>query len=548
MARPHHPASNKEKRAPRGADEEDECSEDEVRRPRRVGRGAGAGGRVPKKKRPAEDSSSSEPEPYKDDDDDDDEAPSVLSDREGRGNGRDCGRNGPKKRRDCGRNGPKKRGRGATDEGAVEAKNPSAATSTRPRTEDLPPAIRPSWHTLWLPLLYRWYACEPSPWLVDPPRLVAVLNSWVAKYAPEVPRLPGNPGEAKQEVLYRLSIFRLGDGWRAGFASAGVWALIALYEDRADHFASDGTRRKYAQYLLQDMRFIYGQAEGDNREEWSGVFGGEIIRRILCHHVDKIRQPSQEDLPLEGPDGLPFGALALAAAAAERALRLFDAGAIPIPAIRQAQKERSKTIRFVLNAHPEVTACASFSHASWGRITQSYLDSARRLSRREVEQVFRHASASLEPANRQARRSGSLAEDLLFLYYRGSDNGDPRASLTEGRCVAPHSDDPAARPARGWPPIPSDSSFTVGFSPPRRHSPERPVSPSPPLDLPPRGQSAFPPPSRPGRGLPKPTRLPLPAHQGPLWAPPPRGRQDEDPHWPHDEASTSDSSRPSAPR
>lgn len=54
--------------------------------------------------------------------------------------------------------------------------------------------------------------------------------------------------------------------WRGGFSSAAIAVLTAYFEDEAHNgkFSTDEERKNFATYQLQDYRFLYQDAQGND--------------------------------------------------------------------------------------------------------------------------------------------------------------------------------------------------------------------------------------------------------------------------------------------
>lgn len=60
------------------------------------------------------------------------------------------------------------------------------------------------------------------------------------------------------------TIQRLADSWRNIIGSTGISVVLAFCDSHQELRDSDDERVQFAQYYLQDLRFLWEDADGDN--------------------------------------------------------------------------------------------------------------------------------------------------------------------------------------------------------------------------------------------------------------------------------------------
>jgi len=61
-------------------------------------------------------------------------------------------------------------------------------------------------------------------------------------------------------------IQRLADSWRNIVGSAGISVVLVFCDSDDDLRDSDGERVEFAKYYLGDLRFLYRDADGDDKK------------------------------------------------------------------------------------------------------------------------------------------------------------------------------------------------------------------------------------------------------------------------------------------
>jgi hypothetical protein len=131
------------------------------------------------------------------------------------------------------------------------------------------------------------------------------------------------------------TVQRLADSWRNVIGSTGISAVLAFCDSHSDLLDSDEQRVKFAKECLERYRFLYRDADDNNKkvchhdadrpfaliivyandsQTWRGLFCGPFVLQAFAAHLSAIdgsaRVPNLHDTP--SPNAV--GALGLAAA------------------------------------------------------------------------------------------------------------------------------------------------------------------------------------------------------------------------------------------
>ncbi|KAG2739995.1 hypothetical protein P692DRAFT_20754477 [Suillus brevipes Sb2] len=255
------------------------------------------------------------------------------------------------------------------------------------------------WRMKFLPCVMYWVGNSDHAWTIPEIELESVLES----------------------IFYELLIHfsqvsqRIHE-WRASFGSTAVTVLMAFFTSTPDYETQEA-REEYAEYQLQDCRFIY---EDPDNEDQPGAFLSEYILRIFAAHLTAVAGRVRVDSLVEfGKPGYQT-ALALTAVAAERALVLVK-DRLLIDSNPADNGGKSHKIVQTLN---EVTNKMSntgtaFSSGNWETDTLAYMDSIKTLPHERIQEIlersenymksprFNHRSStddvSTAPVNKRSR-------------------------------------------------------------------------------------------------------------------------------------------------
>ncbi|OBZ66014.1 hypothetical protein A0H81_01424 [Grifola frondosa] len=143
-------------------------------------------------------------------------------------------------------------------------------------------------------------------------------------------------------------------------------------------------RAKAATMILRDDEFLYS-----NPKVQEGLFRTPVILSVLGHHLNLVGSTiSIPGLYRSEEDAWPIGAIAISAAASERALWLFSEERVyvtPGDKVKYPEREFSEK-----NAN-ESKYHNHFSDGRWGSAMREYSDSAVRLSRGKILSIIKRA-------------------------------------------------------------------------------------------------------------------------------------------------------------
>jgi hypothetical protein len=180
-----------------------------------------------------------------------------------------------------------------------------------------------------------------DPWDVPVKQSVLVMQKiWDATstYEYEITASTTVYNKVRDHLAIRLNnyrdkfqtIQRLADLWRSAIGSTGIAVVLAFCDSQEDLESSDEERVEFANYYLKDLRFLYKDADDDNKkvchadlvivhvsddsQKWRGLFRGPFVLQTFAAHLSAIEGsvcvPNLHDKP--SPNAV--GALGLAAA------------------------------------------------------------------------------------------------------------------------------------------------------------------------------------------------------------------------------------------
>ncbi|GBE77215.1 hypothetical protein SCP_0100870 [Sparassis crispa] len=222
------------------------------------------------------------------------------------------------------------------------------------------------WLHVFLPTLMKYMGTLDNPWVIGDAELVDALQIiWNTVY----PRLEYEVRPDNDCAVFNVAGQRIYD-WRCGFGSTAA-AVVELYLQK-HQYDTEAKRRDAAIDLVQNMRFAYDDAEGDDYQTFKGLFRGELVARTLIYHYQKMK--GAINVPtLYGEDGdrREVGAVGISAAAVERILVFWQTGAIRLvngrPFILKTQNPTTGV---------ESTWATQFSADNYGKNTADFVQSA----------------------------------------------------------------------------------------------------------------------------------------------------------------------------
>ncbi|KAG2110724.1 hypothetical protein BD769DRAFT_1392187 [Suillus cothurnatus] len=223
------------------------------------------------------------------------------------------------------------------------------------KNSDLPAGCQDgnTWRGLFIPTIaHAAGGHNVHPWLIEDDALILILTmAWKTVYAKNLTLIDHLivPGD----TVYYVAKQHLSE-WRGGFGSAAVMMITSLMA--ADPlYESEDNRVGFADFWLEDNKFLFGDVDSDNKKEWSGMWQSTFILQTFVVHLNytqgRILVPelNSEELVLRT-------ALSLAAAAVKCALVLL------------ANKEMTfeiKTTTFKGKKKPSQKGKASAAETEW---------------------------------------------------------------------------------------------------------------------------------------------------------------------------------------
>ncbi|KAF8316240.1 hypothetical protein F5887DRAFT_1089139 [Amanita rubescens] len=191
------------------------------------------------------------------------------------------------------------------------------------------------------------------------PDLISVIQQLWIEIFPDKPKdAPQKDPSIKKNVINRLN------NWRSAFGKNAIKVL-------EDHFKKDtrmrnntDARRVYVMKLLPDPRhhpssfpLVYQDPEASTR---GGAWLAPLLLKVFAFHLKRVKDAVVSF-------GYPIGALALATAALERALSLYEVTGSDIREDREPNGSKK-------------SSSYGFDNKPWGSVTSNYAESTSRLS------------------------------------------------------------------------------------------------------------------------------------------------------------------------
>ncbi|KZT29787.1 hypothetical protein NEOLEDRAFT_1144879 [Neolentinus lepideus HHB14362 ss-1] len=191
--------------------------------------------------------------------------------------------------------------------------------------KDLPYDIGHSnlWLNIFIPAAVRFVSMLVNPWSLEDKELVPFLQ---AAYNCVFRETFGPYEVQAKDVLYSRVGQKLYE-WRNGFGNTAIAVLDSVWCSDPHKYEHHSERIKYAAYQREHWRFIYIDYSNPDRKKWTGALASPLIAQTLAHHYSFVRLAPF--IEIDGYEELsernykPIGAIALAAAAMERALDLW---------------------------------------------------------------------------------------------------------------------------------------------------------------------------------------------------------------------------------
>ncbi|KAG1906585.1 uncharacterized protein F5891DRAFT_1181999 [Suillus fuscotomentosus] len=190
------------------------------------------------------------------------------------------------------------------------------------KNSDLPTGCQDgnAWHGSLIPTIVHAVGGDNiHPWLIEDDILIFILTkTWKVVYAgkPTLVNYSIIPGGA----IYYVAKRRLSE-WRSGFDSAAVMMIMSLMA-ASPLYESEDSCIGFANFWLEDNRFLFGDVNFDDKKEWSGMWQSTFVLQTFAAHLNytqgcvPVSELNSEELVLRT-------ALSLSAAAIKCTLNLL---------------------------------------------------------------------------------------------------------------------------------------------------------------------------------------------------------------------------------
>ncbi|KAG2757555.1 hypothetical protein P692DRAFT_20711851 [Suillus brevipes Sb2] len=241
----------------------------------------------------------------------------------------------------------------------------------KPKNSHLPSAVQNlSFRSIFIPTVMHWVGNNSYPWTIPDEKLSDVLE------------------DIFMAVCQRIS------EWRGNFGSTAITILMAFFAS-TDEFKTKEARKDYAEYQLEDSRFVY---EDPDNEDSPGAFLSEFILRIFAVQLNATQ--GRQII-----DSLDFGlpgyqtALALTTAAAERALILARDDLI----VEDTSDHGKHKIALTLNqsTNKMSNTGTAFSAGNWETDTLAYMERIEELPFDRIKEIVERSQAYMKRARRK---------------------------------------------------------------------------------------------------------------------------------------------------
>ncbi|KAH8984333.1 hypothetical protein EDB92DRAFT_1950889 [Lactarius akahatsu] len=298
-----------------------------------------------------------------------------------------------------------------------------AAKKPRTGRRSLPPGAEENnrFRAVFIPTYEWWVRTQANPWVIPDDVAIPVLQSiWDVVYD-DVPWVIYANDCVFERVMQHLY------EWRSSFRSIADVMIEQFFEckDYRESFKDYDTCQAWAEDMLADCKFIWEKVD-----QRSGLMCAPFILQVFATHLNSTAGAAE--VPALRATGVnegasivakypPKGALALAAAAVERTLKLWADGEMEVlqaadPMKKQANKPSIK-VASKLNPLTGIVSnvASNFSAENWAAKTNNYFKSINKMKLDSLEEVVQLAMPFMSPSktHRQGCSYGpqSLVED-----------------------------------------------------------------------------------------------------------------------------------------
>ncbi|KAG1718708.1 hypothetical protein EDD22DRAFT_855316 [Suillus occidentalis] len=261
----------------------------------------------------------------------------------------------------------------------------------KPKNSHLPSAVQNlSFRSIFIPTVMHWVGNNSYPWTIPDEKLSDILEDiFMAVWK--------QPGDFRNDdgcnLAFNVVCQRISE-WRGNFGSTAITILMAFFAS-TDEFKTKEARKDYAEYQLEDSRFVY---EDPDNEDSPGAFLSEFILRIFAVQLNATQ--GRQII-----DSLDFGlpgyqtALALTTAAAERALILARDDLI----VEDTSDHGKHKITLTLNqsTNKMSNTGTAFSVGNWETDTLAYMERIEELPFECIKEIVERSQAYMKRARRK---------------------------------------------------------------------------------------------------------------------------------------------------
>ncbi|KAF7761973.1 hypothetical protein Agabi119p4_9965 [Agaricus bisporus var. burnettii] len=250
---------------------------------------------------------------------------------------------------------------------------------TRVRNKHLPAELTQpvdTWKSLILPTFFNWLASQEDPWNQPQSAIIEALETICranVRGSYTLKRDGDTSGVKSPE--YKRVAQKISD-WKSKLGSTAIWAINTLFECRPEVFGdSDEKRVAWADWHQNGCRFLFADVETIPPK---GIFQSNAFLHVLGAHFALFATDEKAWVPGLTHDSInrePWGAIAIVAAAVERAVVLWSNRDLTVEIMKRAAKTKSHSIDFPkkMNAKGvETQSHALFAEPKWGPRTQYY--------------------------------------------------------------------------------------------------------------------------------------------------------------------------------
>ncbi|KAF7971089.1 hypothetical protein HWV62_22076 [Athelia sp. TMB] len=288
-------------------------------------------------------------------------------------------------------------------EPGTPAPKPAARKTTRPINKTLPEKYQEGtiWKTRVIPTLIKYVGTHRQIFKVPAVQLAKTLQI-ICRFYYDDERITIQPGDLSMHQASQ----KLFDQ-RGSVGSSAIAFLLAYLASCPVKKDSDEERVEWCKDQLSNYRFIYADTTNPDSKRWKRAYQSPIILQCFAVYYAATKSsrwlagmyPNSQDSATKAPEPRP--ALALAAAAAERALKFVAEGRITLATIEANKNGTDFLIYAGRNPHTgkRLVGSISFSEDLWGNTVEDYQVSLDKLKTSHLDAIIKAARAYMRVIN-----------------------------------------------------------------------------------------------------------------------------------------------------